>query len=80
MGRVTEPLAQAVVQPVLGVVEAGRDLEAELDEPRTTDRNEQGLVADRAFDEVAKPCFDEIATREREQISGHAPQGTCGVD
>ncbi len=71
MGRVAEPLAEPAVQSVLGILETCRDGEAELDEPRSTDRNEKRLVADDPVAEVVKACFDEIATGEGEQIRRH---------
>ena len=80
MSRVSEAFAQTVVQPVFGVVETCGDFEAQLDEPGATDRDEQGLVAHDVLREVAEPCFDEIATGQCEQFSGHVPQGTCAVD
>jgi hypothetical protein len=47
---------------MFGVVEPCCDVEAELDEPRTADRDEQRLVAHDTLSKVAKPCFNEIAT------------------
>jgi len=71
VSRVSEAFAETVVQPVLGIVETCGDLEAELDEPGAADRDEERLVAHDALYEVAEPRFDEIATRQCEEISGH---------
>ncbi len=80
MGCITAPLAQPVVQRVLGVVEASGNVETEPDEPRTPDRDKQGLIADDPVDEVAKPGCDEIAARERMKSVAHTSQSTRVLD
>ena len=71
MSCVSAAFAETVVQPVFGIVETCGYVEAELDEPRAADRDEQRLVAHDTLHEVAEPCFDEIATGQCEQVSGH---------
>jgi len=61
VSRISEPIAQSVVQPVLGIVEARRDVETQLDQPRAADGDEQRLVGHGAGGEVAQTHLDEIA-------------------
>jgi len=62
MGCITEAQAQPLVQLVLWIFEARGNVEAELDETGSADRDEQRLVGHCSLREVTKPCLDEVAT------------------